>query len=208
MRSGALCSGLLVLLPQCNSYILGVHLPTRSLGVKSFMSTTAAAAADITQQKKHMREEVDARLQAMIDEDIDEKSVRICTRAYELAEQQSFTGAAIYLSMRKEVQSDTLAASLFRGGKRVFVPKIMGRAHNDLRMFEVCSMEQIAAFPKNKWNIPEPLKADVLASPDPIEHGGLDVVFMPGVAFDTRRARLGHGKAYYGVCSLRSAPSQ
>lgn len=204
MRVGLLCGSLL-----CSVSALPLTRPTALLSRMSVASvasspTGPSEAEAIALQKREMRAEVEARLQAMHDDDILAKSTALCTRAHGLAAQRRFDGACIYLSMGKEVQTGVLAESLFRNSKRVFVPKIMGRDHNDLRMFEAQSLEQIAAFPKNKWNIPEPPKAEVLASADPIDAGGIDVVFMPGVAFDTRRARLGHGKAYYGECCLRS----
>jgi 5-formyltetrahydrofolate cyclo-ligase len=49
-------------------------------------------------------------------------------------------------------------------------------------------------WPKNKWNIPEPPETmnKVLAKP-----GDIDVIIVPGLAFDSRCNRLGQGKGYY-----------
>ncbi|KAG0191466.1 hypothetical protein DFQ28_000122 [Apophysomyces sp. BC1034] len=49
-------------------------------------------------------------------------------------------------------------------------------------MVEITSWEDYKSLPKNKWDIPEP---------------PLDQVRNNGMAFDTQRNRIGHGKGYY-----------
>mmetsp|Transcript_35570 Transcript_35570/g.39996 ORF Transcript_35570/g.39996 Transcript_35570/m.39996 type:complete len:126 (+) Transcript_35570:646-1023(+) len=50
------------------------------------------------------------------------------------------------------------------------------------------------AWPKNKWNIPEPpdTMLTVVAKP-----GDIDLMIVPGLGFDRSCNRLGQGKGYY-----------
>lgn len=63
-------------------------------------------------------------------------------------------------------------------------------------MLPVASAQEIDSFPRSKWGIPEP-ELDP-EKPDGTYSGKIDVVIVPGVAFDEGCNRLGHGKGYYG----------
>ena len=66
-------------------------------------------------------------------------------------------------------------------------------------MVRVNSLLDIENFPKSKWGIPEPTDEYIRDHPDVTgTPGAIDVVLVPGVAFDRNCARLGHGKGYYG----------
>jgi 5-formyltetrahydrofolate cyclo-ligase len=99
--------------------------------------------------------------------------------------------------MSGEIDTKHIIQKCFEGGKRVFIPKVVGKLPEDMRMFELQSMDQIESFPKNKWGIPEPPKSLINLEEEPYL-GIIDTVFVPGVAFTRSGARLGHGKGYYG----------
>lgn len=67
-------------------------------------------------------------------------------------------------------------------------------------MLRVAGPEAVAAFPKSKWGIPEPPLSEPFepGRDDGTYAGRMDLVVVPGVAFDARCRRLGHGKGYYG----------
>lgn len=65
-------------------------------------------------------------------------------------------------------------------------------------MVEVASKLEMDSFPKSKWGIPEPPEDFIIERPDGTYAGCIDLVFVPGVAFDVNCSRLGHGKGYYG----------
>ena len=49
------------------------------------------------------------------------------------------------------------------------------------------------SWPRNKWNIPEPpVSTSNIAKP-----GEIDLLLVPGLAFDAHGHRLGQGKGYY-----------
>lgn len=54
---------------------------------------------------------------------------------------------------------------------------------------------------QDKWQIPDPplVLSNGDLRQDPIEALDLDLILLPGVAFDRTGGRLGHGKGYYGA---------
>ena len=106
---------------------------------------------------------------------------------------------SIYLSMPKEIITKKLLDKAFQLGKRVFIPKIIGKNPRDMVMIEIFSVQEIDNFPKNRWGIPEPPIELIQQRPDGATLGVIDLVILPGVAFDDRCGRVGHGKGYYGT---------
>jgi 5-formyltetrahydrofolate cyclo-ligase len=104
----------------------------------------------------------------------------------------------IYLAMSKEVQTLPLIRYAFQSNKRVIIPKITGKSPSDMFMLEVESMERILSFPLSNWGIPEPSLDYIATKNDETESGTIDMIYVPGVAFDPKCGRLGHGRAYYG----------
>lgn len=64
-------------------------------------------------------------------------------------------------------------------------------------------MDEIQNFPKSNWGIPEPIALHGISRDD---YRVIDLVVVPGVAFDSQCRRLGHGKGYYGM--FRVIPSK
>lgn len=99
-----------------------------------------------------------------------------------------------YISMLNELQTNKLIQYALNDLKKVYIPKIIGSNRYDMELHEITSIEQIQNFPKSKWGIPEP-PDDAICSIDYANY--IDIVFVPGVAFDNQCKRLGHGKGYY-----------
>lgn len=76
--------------------------------------------------------------------------------------------------------------------------KVLGSASADMRMFPPRSEEEVASFPLTKWKIREPPEELALSREDGVTEGDIDVVVVPGVAFDASCNRLGHGRGHYG----------
>ncbi len=83
-------------------------------------------------------------------------------------------------------------------------PQVMGRGSADMRMFPLRSEEEVASFPLTKWKIPEPSEELVLSREDGVTAGDIDIVVVPGVAFDSSCNRLGHGRGHYGEVAIES----
>ncbi|RUS19096.1 hypothetical protein BC937DRAFT_87996 [Endogone sp. FLAS-F59071] len=76
--------------------------------------------------------------------------------------------------------------------KACYVPR-WGK--DEMEMVRLESWEDYLSLPVNRWNIPEPSHDQV--RDNALDNGGLDLIIMPGLAFDITRNRLGHGKGYY-----------
>lgn len=154
-------------------------------------------ASSQKETKKLLRKTMTEKLRLLESSHIESSSKACVARVIGSSEYASASSIAVYLSMPKEIQTADLLQSAFSLKKKVFIPKIIGKNSEDLIMIPLESMEAIDGFPKNAWGIPEPelhLEAD-LSLPSPLPH--IDLVIVPGVAFDSLCRRLGHGKGYY-----------
>jgi 5-formyltetrahydrofolate cyclo-ligase len=100
----------------------------------------------------------------------------------------------VYLHTPKEAPTNKIIEDILRPGsnKVLFVPQVTGPT---MKMVRIYSKEDLNSLPTNKWNIKEP--NDDMPREDAIEIGQLDLLIIPGVAFDTNGHRLGRGKGYY-----------
>ena len=94
----------------------------------------------------------------------------------------------IYLSKDGEVGTDHLFDRAFELGKRVCVP-VVDRENDELRISELPGPE--IDFRLGAFGVREPEDLNFV-SPDQI-----DLVVVPGLAFDRRGGRIGYGKGYY-----------
>ncbi|KAL0097629.1 hypothetical protein J3Q64DRAFT_1067022 [Phycomyces blakesleeanus] len=78
------------------------------------------------------------------------------------------------------------------GEKELYVPRC---SRDSMEMVKIKNMEEFLSLPINKWNIPEPLHTTILENA--LDTNGLDLIIVPGLAFDNSRNRIGHGKGYY-----------
>ena len=123
--------------------------------------------------------------------DKDALSAVICGRFAALPAYRDAGAVMLYVGVRSEVGTRPFLLQAIAEGKRVAIPYCVGR---DLELFHFQGMEELAA---SGFGLLEPrpgLRADPKRRVDPAE---LDVVMVPGVAFDRRGGRLGHGKGYY-----------
>lgn len=138
-----------------------------------------------------------------------------------LPEYKQANRISIYLSMPKgEIFTRAIVLDALREGKRVFVPYIYATAsitthesNSVMTMVSLQSKEDYESLRPDAWGIPTPDETTIerrevtgrIHEIDPAEDGnessrkGFDLVVMPGLAFDKRLKRLGHGKGYYDV---------
>lgn len=92
---------------------------------------------------------------------------------------------ALYQAVRGEVPTDLILQQTLRAGKRAALPRV-GRAG-----LEFVVVDESSELVPGAFGILEPADGEVLSLAD------IDLMALPGVAFDRRGQRLGYGKGYY-----------
>ena len=175
--------------------------------------------------KAALRQRMKGLLAQLSAKDIETRSAALTEQLLSLPCVQQAQGVSCFLSMPSgEVRTDLLLqhllpealevktplAAVHTGNvvalqKRVFVPKITGKAPQDMQMLEVKSLACLDGYPKNRWGIPEPPFPSPAAAEDATIADLIDVVLVPGVVFDCTCGRLGHGRGYYDSFLTRLA---
>lgn len=91
----------------------------------------------------------------------------------------------LYSPVRNEVPTNDIFEAALRAGKRTVYPKVVDTS---LEFVEVSALDD---FRKGAFGIPEP------TGTGRIDLADLDLLIVPGVAFDLRGGRLGYGKGFY-----------
>lgn len=94
-----------------------------------------------------------------------------------------------YVPVKSEVDVTPVMEACWKKQYRVLVPKVQ-HDPKQLKLFEISSCDDLE---KGAWNIPEP-KAGAAPFHDVKQ---IDVILVPGLAFDTKLGRLGYGGGFY-----------
>jgi 5-formyltetrahydrofolate cyclo-ligase len=95
------------------------------------------------------------------------------------------------LDVRSEVRTREYLPMALAHGKKVVVPYCV---EGDLELFHLESMDELAV---GMYKILEP-RAELRTLPEKrVDVSEVDLIMVPGVAFDRTGARMGHGFGYY-----------
>ncbi|KAH0608603.1 uncharacterized protein H6S33_001737 [Morchella sextelata] len=76
-------------------------------------------------------------------------------------------------------------------------PASVSSPPNLMDMLSLFSQADYESLEPDSWGIPTIPEHSVPGRSNCLDHEGLDLIVMPGVAFDEGFRRLGHGKGYY-----------
>jgi 5-formyltetrahydrofolate cyclo-ligase len=117
-----------------------------------------------------------------------DKSDQIITRFMNLEEYKAAKVVMLYSGKEKEVQTEKLIRATLKE-KRVILPI----TNKEQRILELSEIKNFDELEKATFNILEPKKGFIrLVAVD-----NLDLIVVPGVAFDYNGNRMGYGFAYY-----------
>ncbi len=127
-------------------------------------------------------------------------SEAICARFASLPEYAAAGTVMFYVDVRSEVRTRQFLPTALAQGKRVVIPYCVA---DELELFRLESLDELAVA---TFGILEP-KRDLRTLPQKrVEPEALDLVMVPGVAFDRQGGRTGHGKGYYDRVLERVRP--
>ncbi|MGI9860590.1 5-formyltetrahydrofolate cyclo-ligase [Moorella naiadis] len=140
--------------------------------------------------KKQLRKEIIARRNSLAAAAREEKSALITRRLLTLPAWEQARVLMCYVSFGSEVNTFPLIAAALEQGKRVTVPLCLSEGRRLLAA-------EVSDFPGDlqpgTWGILEP-RPETLR---PVAPEIIDLVLVPGVAFDRTGNRLGYGAGYY-----------
>lgn len=145
---------------------------------------------NILRNKEIIRKEILRKLKAQTKEERFTKSAVIKEKLFRLDEFKKAKCVVFFVSMDEEVYTHQMIDESIQVGKRVGVP-IVAKGKKDLIISQITDrLKQLEIGP---YDIYQP-RAD---SAMPIPYDQIDLILVPGLAFDKAGNRLGRGKGYY-----------
>jgi 5-formyltetrahydrofolate cyclo-ligase len=143
--------------------------------------------------KEALRRQMRATLGAMTEEERAQASLKICREAAELPAFRDAQTVAFFAPLATEPDIHQLVEA-WAQGKRVVFP-LMSREGDVPRLdwHTATSWDDLVVTGPFGIREPDPARCERVAPED------LDLIFVPGLAFDARGARLGRGGGYYDV---------
>lgn len=152
---------------------------------------------DIRKMKSDLRNTILTDLEDISEDVRSFFSEELAKKLVNMDEVNSKNNIMMFLSFRNEIVTDYTFESLKKLGKNIYVP-VTDFENKELK---ICKLENLEDVELNSYSIREP-KVKNEASPDI-----LDLVIVPGVAFDLDLRRIGYGGGYYDKLFERLSPS-
>jgi 5-formyltetrahydrofolate cyclo-ligase len=114
------------------------------------------------------------------------KSATVCERVATLPEFINANVVLLYLNMPGELSVHDVARAGWATGKTILAPRV----DVPTRHMDAIELADFDATAPGAYNIPEPIG-------EPFDVSRIDLVIVPGVAFDRQGHRLGQGAGFY-----------
>ncbi|RPD61463.1 5-formyltetrahydrofolate cyclo-ligase [Lentinus tigrinus ALCF2SS1-6] len=162
---------------------------------------TRTMASTLRTQKVALRKAMRSLLANLSTDEIQAQSHQIARTLLALPEFQQSKNISCFLSMPAgEVDTSAVVSAIIASGKNLYVPKTTDKEQGIMDFFRIFGEEDLRALPRGLWGIREP-DPEYMGQQRPTALSGssepLDLIVMPGVAFDRSLSRLGYGKGYY-----------
>jgi 5-formyltetrahydrofolate cyclo-ligase len=137
------------------------------------------------QTKREIRLRILGLRDALSAEEADDRSVPILERIMKSDLWRSAKTVGLYATTRTEVRTDGLFYDALRNGKKTAFPQVVG----DRLSFKVVT--DIESLTSGSFGIREPQSGETVLVRE------MDLILLPGIAFDAVGVRLGYGQGYY-----------
>jgi 5-formyltetrahydrofolate cyclo-ligase len=134
--------------------------------------------------KRALRAATLARRRELSPEQVRAHSQELQRRFLSLPEYQAAAAVALYAPIQSEVQTSLVASEALKARKKLLYPAVVGD-HMEFRV-----VTGVSELSPGRFGIPEP-------SGEPLDPSEIDLIVVPGVAFDFFGRRIGYGKGYY-----------
>ncbi|MBU0714454.1 MAG: 5-formyltetrahydrofolate cyclo-ligase [Verrucomicrobia bacterium] len=152
--------------------------------------------------KESIRTEMRARRAVLTPPGIRQASTRIQRAVMKLPEWAAARRVCVYLALPNEVQTRRLLAVCWKTGKQVLVPAYRKK----VRRYDLARLESDDPVKAGHWAVPEPTRPRWAipnratlnrVTPNWVTPARVDLVVIPGLAFDRTGGRLGRGGGHY-----------
>ncbi len=168
---------------------------SESCGSESCDATRQA----VSEKKAEIRKQAHENRRAQLDKD--GVSDAIMARFFQLPEVAAANTVMFYVDVRDEVRTRQALPEALKSGKRIVVPYCVD---GELELFWLESMDELEL---GMYRILEP-RADLrTVASKRLQPEDLDLIMVPGVAFDRQGGRTGHGKGYYDKLLEHAKPT-
>lgn len=151
-------------------------------------------------RKKQIREQAHANRKDQPDKE--EVSREIVQKFLDLPEYAAAQTVMFYVDVRTEVKTRDFLSVALTHGKKIVVPWCRPDGH--LELFWLQSMDELSV---GMYKILEPREELRNLPEKQVSPFELDLVMVPGVAFDRSGARMGHGFGYYDKLLEHTRPN-
>ena len=149
----------------------------------------SSPVSELFELKTAIRKQAHENRRAQVDKDA--VSVRIVDRFMHLDEYQDANTVMFYVDVREEVRTRQALPAALASGKRIVVPYCVD---GELELFWLENMDELEL---GMYRILEPKSEMRTIEAKRLQPKDLDLIMVPGVAFDRNGGRTGHGKGYY-----------
>lgn len=139
--------------------------------------------------KKVLRKEILAKRKIISQKEKAEMDTIIECRFYETKYYKEAEKIFIYISFDSEINTKSMISRAIADGKKVYVPRTEYKTKL-MEAIEIKSLDNL--IEEEKYGILEPSIEEPAIDPNE-----LDLIVVPGVAFDRNGGRMGYGAGYY-----------
>lgn len=157
-----------------------------------------APVSEVQERKSAIRKQAHENRRSQLEKDA--VSDAIMKRFLDLPEYHAAQTVMFYVDVRDEVRTRQALPDALATGKRIVVPYCVD---GELELFWLESMEELEL---GMYRILEPKQELRQVASKHLQPEDLDLIMVPGVAFDRMGGRTGHGKGYYDKLLEHASP--